>query len=366
MMRRIKPRVAIDKVPRNPRSNRAAVIRWSYLVGVVALGAWLGDLFLGGFFYLRSEGLVLGEPAVVAAEFPVTVRELRVREGERVKAGAVAAVVTSQSVAETLAKLTADLGARQNRLSELRVRTQTIDSILQLAETREKVATDARKELESLLSRGLLSIDKRTAAVESEFRSRQEFESLKAERRVVEAELLTLRTAYAEAETAARDLRGLYNDGKMQVPIDGIVSRRAAERGAVMRAGEPIIEVYGHQRYVLAYLPTGNLYTIAPGDRVEIKTGLRSVSGVVKRIEPFAAALPKEFQRNFSPVDRQQVMRVEFGDGNDAPPLFTKVQLRSAFGMPHWISDLWSKSSARGSPPGVDNTVTGDLKPALP
>jgi multidrug resistance efflux pump len=366
MMHRIKPRTAIDKVPRNPRSNRAAIIRWSYLVGVLVLGGWLGDLFLGGFFYLRSEGLVLGEPAVVAAEFPVTVRELRVREGERVEAGDVAAVVTSQSVAETLAKLTADLGARQNRLSELRVRVQTIDSILGLAETRERIATEARKELESLLGRGLLSIDKRTAAVDSEFRSRQELESLKAERRVVEAELLTLKAAYADAEAAVRDLRGLYNDGKMQVPISGIVSRRAAEKGSVVRAGEPIVEVYGHQRYVLAYLPTGNLYTIVPGDRVEIKTGLRSVSGVVKRIEPYAAALPKEFQRNFSPVDRQQVMRVEFSEGNDVPPLFTKVQLRSAFEMPRWAANLWDKVSGWASGPGTDSTATGDLKPALP
>jgi multidrug resistance efflux pump len=366
MMRRIKSRAAIDKVPRNPRSNRAAIIRWSYLVGVVLLGTWLGDLFLGGFFYLRSEGLVLGEPAVVAAEFPVTVRELRVREGERVEAGTVAAIVTSQNVAETLAKLTADLGTRQNRLSELRVRVQTIDSILALAETREKVASDARKELESLLDRGLLSIDKRTAAVESEFRGRQELESLKAERRVIDGELKTLQAAYGEAEAAVRDLRGLYNNGKMQVPIDGIVSRRAAERGAVVRAGEPIVEVYGHQRYVLAYLPTGNLYTIAPGDRVEVKTGLRSISGVVKRVEPFAAALPKEFQRNFSPVDRQQVMRVEFADGNDVPPLFTKVQLRSAFELPRWLSALWGRSSEGGSSPVTDTTATGDLKPTLP
>ena len=30
------------------------------------------------------------------------------------------------------------------------------------------------------------------------------------------------------------------------------------------------------------------------------------------RVEPFAAALPREFQRAFTPVERQQVIRVEF------------------------------------------------------
>ena len=42
---------------------------------------------------------MLGEPAVIAAEFPVTVRDLLVREGTHVKAGSVAAVLTSQNVA---------------------------------------------------------------------------------------------------------------------------------------------------------------------------------------------------------------------------------------------------------------------------
>src|SRR5215469_13793905 len=68
-------------------------------LGFFALAAWLGDFFLGSMFYLRSERRVLGEPAVIAAEFPVTVRDLLVREGTHVKAGSVAAVLTSQNVA---------------------------------------------------------------------------------------------------------------------------------------------------------------------------------------------------------------------------------------------------------------------------
>jgi multidrug resistance efflux pump len=342
MIRRLKPRGAIDRLPLNPRSNRNTIIRWTYFIGVGGFALWLANLFLGGFVFLRGEGLVLGEPAVVAAEFPVTVQDLRVREGERVEAGAVAAVVTSQAVAETLARLTADLGARQNRLSELRVRAQTIDSIIELAGTRERVATEVRQELDKLLERRLLSVDKRFAAVESEFRSRQDLETLRAEQRVVGAELKTLEVALLEAEAMSRNLRDLYNDGRLRIPIDGIVSRRAVEKGAVVRAGEPIVEVYGHNRYILAYLPTGGLYSVAPGDPVQINLGFRTAQGVIARIEPFAAALPREFQRNFAPVERQQVVRVEFAPGEAVPPLFSKVQLRSANVMPQWVSSAWT------------------------
>jgi multidrug resistance efflux pump len=340
-MRRLKPRPSLHALPHQPRSHRQAVIRWTYFASLFALAAWLGDLFLGSLFYLRSEGLVLGEPAVIAAEFPVTVRDLLVHEGERVKAGSVAAVVTSQTVAESVARLTADLAAREARLSELRIRGEKVEAVIKLAEMRQEVATGARAQLEKLLKGGLLSLDKRTAAVESEFRSLQDLEALKAEKRVVEAEIGELHEASLEAQTAVRDLRRLYDDGNMRVPIDGIVSHLRADKGAVVRAGEPLVELAGEPRFVLAYLPTGGLYDVAIGDRVQIKAGLRSAAGIITRVEPFAAALPREFQRAFTPVERQQVLRVEFAPGETLPLLFTKVQLRSNDFLPHFISRLW-------------------------
>ena len=55
---------------------------------------------------------MLGEPAIVASEFPVTVRYVPVRDGERVTAGSVAALVTSQTVIENIANFenTPDVG----------------------------------------------------------------------------------------------------------------------------------------------------------------------------------------------------------------------------------------------------------------
>ena len=340
MMRRLKPRPNVHALPHQPRSHRHTVIRWIYLSSILGLVVWLGDLFAGSLFYLRSEGLVLAEPSVISPEFSATVREILVREGESVKAGSVAAIVSSQGVAESIARLTAELAAREARLSELRIRSQKVDATLKLAETRQEVTADARKEMEKLLIRGWLSLDRRTSAVESEFRSLQELETLKAEKRVVESEISLLQSAFLEAQTAVRDLRKLYDDGQMRVPNDGIVSRLVIGKGTVVRAGEPLMEIYGHERFVLAYLPTGGLYDVNMGDRVQIKTGLRTVEGVVTRVAPFAAALPRELQRAFTPVERQQVLRVEFAPGEIPPPLFAKVQLRSTGILPRWITQM--------------------------
>ena len=91
MMRALKARHVSFTRPAEPRTRRLAIIRWVYLTSIFALVVWLANFFFGDLLYLRSEGLVVGQPSVVAAEFPVTVRDILVREGEQVKAGQIAA-----------------------------------------------------------------------------------------------------------------------------------------------------------------------------------------------------------------------------------------------------------------------------------
>jgi multidrug resistance efflux pump len=127
------------------RPRRQAASRFIYLTSVLLLALWLIDIFLGGFFYLRSEGQVLAEPTVVAVEFPVTVHEVTVNEGDHVAAGQVIAVVSSQNVTESLANLTVALADRVLRLAELRTRSATVNAVIALAQTRQSVASDTRQ-----------------------------------------------------------------------------------------------------------------------------------------------------------------------------------------------------------------------------
>jgi multidrug resistance efflux pump len=313
------------------------VIRWVYISGVGILAVWLANFAFGGLLYLQSEGLVLGEPGVVAAEFPVTVRDIMVRQGERVKKGQVAAVVSSQNVTETIARLTADIAVRESRKSELRIRRSVVNGMLALAQDRQNIASNARKELETLMAHGNLSLNQRTAAVDMEYRSSQDLEALKAEQPVLTEELRALSSALAEAEGAIADLRKLYDDGRLRVPLDGVISRVVANKGSVARAGDPIVELYSENRFVLGYVPNGTLYRVTIGDQVQIKVGLQTIRGTITRVEPVAQALPREFQRAFEPVETQQLIRVEFAPGEVPPPLFTKVSLRSL----NWIGGTW-------------------------
>ena len=343
MIRSLKRRILLVAQPSEPRSQRLRLIRWIYLAGVLALAAWLGNFLFGDRLFLRSEGLVLGDPAIIAAEFPVTVRDILVREGQGVEAGKVAAIVSSQAVAETIARLSTDIAARVIRQGELRIRSQVVDAMIPLAENRQQIARDTRKELETLLERRYLGLNQRTTALDNEYHGVQDFEALKSEKRIVESELRTLDTALAEARSAIADLRRIYDDGRLTAPIDGVVTRVAANKGSVVRSGEPLIELSGNQRFVLAYVPTGSLYEVNEGDEVRVKTGLQAKRGIITRVEPFAAALPREFQRAFMPVERQQVIRIEFLPGELPPPLFAKVWVSRWAIVPRWVEYIAEK-----------------------
>ena len=84
-MRRLRLRAQPEMLPNEVRPRRQAAVRWVYFGTILLLALWLGDLLLGGFFYLRSEGQVRGESAVIAAEFTATVRDIRVQDGERLR-----------------------------------------------------------------------------------------------------------------------------------------------------------------------------------------------------------------------------------------------------------------------------------------
>jgi multidrug resistance efflux pump len=165
-------------------------------------------------------------------------------------------------VAETIAKLSADVAARSMRQTELRIRGEVVDTMIPLAENRENVAINARKEIEKLVSRQYLALNQHTAALDNEFRGVQDVETLKSEKRVIEGEIGKLAVALTEAQAAIADLRKNYNGGRLVAPITGVVTRLAVDKGAVVRAGEPIIELNGNHRYVLAYVPTGSLYRV--------------------------------------------------------------------------------------------------------
>jgi DNA-binding NarL/FixJ family response regulator len=84
--------------------------------------------------------------------------------------------------------------------------------------------------------------------------------------------------------------------------IDGVVGKVLVSSGSVVHSGEPMIEIVGEHRFVVAWFPVSRLYRLQVGDAVTVSTGGASLSGKIAKVSVIADALP-EFQKAFAPID---------------------------------------------------------------
>src|SRR5262249_12676543 len=174
---------------------------------------------------MRGEGLVIGEPAVVAAEFIATVTDVPVKDGQEVKRGEIVSHISSQYMSETRAKLTSDFAARASRLAEVKARREIVDAVLASAETRERVAANGLAQLDTIQKKGYLPILTHTAATDQAFKGKQEAEALRAEGRALDGQIATMSSASQQADCALKELVALYDDGNLRSMIDGVFSK---------------------------------------------------------------------------------------------------------------------------------------------
>jgi hypothetical protein len=84
--------------------------------------------------------------------------------------------------------------------------------------------------------------------------------------------------------------------------IDGVVGKVLVSSGSVVHSGEPMIEIVGEHRFVVAWFPVSRLYRLQVGDAVTVSTGGASLFGKIAKVSVIADALP-EFQKAFAPID---------------------------------------------------------------
>jgi len=85
--------------------------------------------------------------------------------------------------------------------------------------------------------------------------------------------------------------------------IDGVVGKVLVSSGSVVHSGEPMIEIVGEHRFVVAWFPVSRLHRLQVGDAVTVSTGGASLPGKIAKVSVIADALPKEFQKAFAPID---------------------------------------------------------------
>src|SRR5262249_56455904 len=114
--------------------------------------------------------------------------------------------------------------------------------------------------------KGYLPMLPHTAATDQAFKGKQEAEALRAESRALDGQIATMASASEQADCALKELVVLYDDGKLRSMIDGVVSKVLVSPGSVVRPGEPMVEIVGKHRFVVAWFPVSRLYRLPVGE----------------------------------------------------------------------------------------------------
>lgn len=304
------------------------------IAGVLAVGvvAWLvfrngadrdGELKLYGNVDIREVDLSFRVPGRLA--------EVRVDEGDPVRAGDVLATLDAQRYRDALAKATADRDVAAANMAKfhagfrLEEVAQARAMVAQVEAQVENAARVARRR-EELLKSGAISAQERDDAVASRDALLAQLQSARKglqlqssgfrSEEVLGAEA-SLRAAEASVSAAMTDLA----DTEIVAPSDGTVLSRVREPGAMAAAGATVLVVSLNKPvWVRAYVPEPSLGKVRLGMPVSIRTDSRPdkpYNGTVGFISPVAEFTPKNVETEALRTDLVYRLRIVVDDPDE-------------------------------------------------
>ena len=331
MIKAIRKRARPDNLKNQVRAGGQSFARRLYFYCIVGLFAMLGWNFTGHWFFLDAEGIVTKERTVIAPDYAARVLTIHVRPGDHVMPGALIATLQSREIIDSVAELTSRRATVASREAQVAGRIETVRKVLPGAIERRKKAEEGRAQIASLAARSLTTGPRVQDAQKEFYEAQREESSLGTELGALTSELTNISASRIEMDSAIRQVQESYNGGKVIAQIEGTVGPKVPHLGQIVKSGDPLVEIYRGDMFVLAYLPTGRLYSVLPEDRVRVADGQHIFPGRIDRVENVTDALPPEFQVNFRGADRFQLFRIAF---DNTPPFAIQAKIK--------LSSNWS------------------------
>lgn len=256
-------------------TNVSSRLRGVFIVAavlIVSLGIWLA--------YKPKQELIQGmseaDTIKVAAKVTARVKELTVREGDRVSAGQILFTLDSPEVAAksqqaravvSQAEAQVDKAQEGARKEQIRAAQAQFSG----AKTQADLATATFKRLDNLFREGVIARQKRDEAkafadgAQAQLRAAQaQLDEANAGARkqdvsAANAQLNQARGALAEVDAAQEELNG-------RAPIEGEVSKRLADMGEIVPAGYPVFTLTKtDEMWVSVYLRENQFHGLAVG-----------------------------------------------------------------------------------------------------
>ncbi len=213
--------------------------------------------------------------SVLGAQISGTVREIRVKPGDRVERGEILAVLDDRMPQAQLAAAEAGVEESQEGLAE-------VENALQAAGVERKLAEITYRRYQTLLAKNSVARQEFDGA-EARYQSAVASEAaLRAKRRQMEARG---RLAQSQRESA----QTMFSYSRITSPLDGVVTAKSVDAGTLVMPGTPILTVEDTAHYRLeASVPEAQLANIHLGQKAEVWTERGSFPGYVTEIVPAA------------------------------------------------------------------------------
>jgi HlyD family secretion protein len=232
---------------------------------------------------IAVSGRIEGDDAAVSAKTSGRIREITVREGDRVEPGGVIAVLDDEQIRAREQQAEAAVRQAEARLA-------AAEAQLAQAEASHAQAKWDRDAFTTLFERGLIA----------EQQARQAQNNERTQAAMVVAAQRQVGAAQADAERSRallEEARADRKDLQVVAPFGGTVATRTAEPGEVVTAGTPIVTLVNlAEVYLRAFVPEGQIGRVRVGQPARVyldSAPTTPIDAFVSRIDPEASFTPE-------------------------------------------------------------------------
>jgi HlyD family secretion protein len=282
---------------------------------------------------LHLQGRIESPLVDLAPKVAGRVVEVRVREGDRVKAGDVLVLLDLGDTAIAVDRDRDGLRSAEAKYRDLAVGSRPSEIAAAEAEVADKRAQVELARREIARQRELL--EKQIGTQQDFDRARAELDRAAATLKASEERLGLARQGFREHQTeqarydvdrarsVLRQSEALAGESEIRAPADGVILHRIAEPGLLLAAGQPAVTLaFADRLYVRTFIPEPKLGRVRPGMaatvRVDAFPGMEFPARVTE-ISPDAEFTPKPVETKSERVNLVYSAKVDLDRGWKEP-----------------------------------------------